>query len=103
MTAMAHRTQSRQASDPDAVVVGGGHNGLVAAILLADAGWDGVVCEAGDEPGGAARSAEVRGPGFVSDLFSAFYPLGVASTVLSRLDLSAHGLEWSHAPLVLAH
>ncbi|WP_181783227.1 FAD-dependent oxidoreductase, partial [Pseudonocardia pini] len=59
----------------DAVVVGAGHNGLVAANLLADAGWSVLVCEATDSPGGAVRSAEITAPGFVSDLFSAFYPL----------------------------
>ena len=40
----------------DAVVVGAGPNGLVAANLLADAGWDVEVLEATAEPGGAVRS-----------------------------------------------
>jgi phytoene dehydrogenase-like protein len=87
----------------DAVVVGAGHNGLVAATLLADAGWNVLVCEAAAEPGGAVRSAEVTAPGFVTDLGSGFYPLGAASSVLGGLDLAAHGLTWRHAPLVLAH
>ena len=43
----------------DAVVIGAGPNGLVAANALADAGWDVVVLEANDEVGGAVRSAEV--------------------------------------------
>jgi phytoene dehydrogenase-like protein len=38
----------------DAVVVGAGHNGLVAADLLADAGWQVLVLEATDQPGGAS-------------------------------------------------
>ncbi len=42
----------------DAVVIGAGPNGLVAANLLADAGWDVLVLEAEDEPGGAVRSGE---------------------------------------------
>ncbi|WP_422735738.1 phytoene desaturase family protein [Micromonospora sp. WMMD729] len=87
----------------DAVVVGAGHNGLVAANLLADAGWHVLVLEADDAPGGAVRSAEVLGPGFTTDLFSAFYPLGAASPVLRALDLERHGLRWSHAPVPLAH
>ena len=87
----------------DAVVIGAGPNGLVAANLLADRGWDVIVVEAGPEPGGACRSAEVTAPGFVSDLFSAFYPLGVASPVLRDLQLENHGLRWRHAPSVLAH
>ncbi|WP_107076292.1 NAD(P)/FAD-dependent oxidoreductase, partial [Micromonospora sp. MH33] len=87
----------------DAVVVGAGHNGLVAANLLADAGWHVLVLEADDAPGGAVRSAEVLGPGFTTDLFSAFYPLGAASPVLRALRLEEHGLRWSHAPAPLAH
>jgi phytoene dehydrogenase-like protein len=87
----------------DAVVIGAGHNGLVAANLLADAGWDVVVLEAQPEPGGAVRSAELTEPGFVHDTFSAFYPLAAASPVLRALDLEAHGLRWRRAPAVLAH
>lgn len=87
----------------DAVVIGAGHNGLVSGIILADQGWDVLVLESEDRPGGAVRSAETVGPGFVVDLFSAFYPLGVSSPVLAELDLQAHGLLWCDAPAVLAH
>ncbi|WP_235950375.1 phytoene desaturase family protein [Phycicoccus flavus] len=87
----------------DAVVVGAGPNGLVAAIALADAGWDVVLVEAEDEVGGAVRSAEVTAPGFVTDLFSAFYPLAAASPVIRDLDLGAHGLRWERAPSPVAH
>ncbi|MFC4147152.1 NAD(P)/FAD-dependent oxidoreductase [Micromonospora mangrovi] len=87
----------------DAVVIGAGHNGLVAANLLADAGWDVLVLEATQAPGGAVRSAEVTAPGYLSDLYSSFYPLGYASPVLRGLDLDRHGLTWTHAPDVLAH
>jgi len=87
----------------DAVVIGSGPNGLVAANLLADAGWDVLVLEAADSPGGAVRSATVTAPGFVSDLYSAFYPLAYASPVISALRLESYGLRWLHAPLVLAH
>lgn len=88
---------------PDAVIVGAGHNGLVAAIMLADAGWNVVVLEANDRAGGAIRSDRSLHPDFVTDWFSAFYPLGYASPVLSALDLDRHGLRWTHAPTVLAH
>jgi phytoene dehydrogenase-like protein len=87
----------------DAVVIGAGHNGLVAANTLADRGWSVVVLEAQDEPGGAVRSGEVTRPGFVSDLFSAFYPLGYVSPVLRRLDLEAHGLRWLRSEVAVAH
>lgn len=87
----------------DAVVIGAGPNGLVAANVLADAGWDVLVLEAQEEPGGAVKSAEVTAPGFVSDLFSSFYPLALGSPVLRDLALEQHGLRWRHAPSVLAH
>src|SRR3712207_1810942 len=87
----------------DAVVIGAGPNGLVGANLLADAGWDVLVLEAQDEVGGAARSGELVEPGFVSDLFSAFYPLGIASPHLRRLQLEEFGLEWLHAEAVVSH
>ena len=86
----------------DAVVIGGGHHGLVAAAVLADAGWDVCVLESTDTVGGAVRSAELH-PGFTADLFSAFYPLSVASPALRAMELEQHGLRWTHAPSVLAH
>ncbi|WCN05622.1 phytoene desaturase family protein [Streptomyces sp. M92] len=88
---------------PDAVVVGAGPNGLVAANLLADAGWSVEVLEEQPEPGGAVRHDSEVAPGFVHDLFSSFYPLAAASPVLAGLRLRDHGLRWAHAPHVLAH
>jgi phytoene dehydrogenase-like protein len=87
----------------DVVVIGAGHNGLVAANLLADVGWQVQVLEATGEAGGSVRTAELTVPGFRNDVFSAFYPLGVASPILRRLQLEEYGLEWVHAPLALAH
>jgi len=86
----------------DAVVIGAGHNGLVAAATLADAGWDVLVLEAQPDPGGAVRSAELI-PGYISDLYSAFYPMSVASPAIRALHLEDHGLRWSHAPAVVGH
>ncbi|WP_145811912.1 phytoene desaturase family protein [Kribbella amoyensis] len=82
----------------DAIVIGAGPNGLVAANLLADAGWDVLVLEANPEIGGAVRSAEDVTDGFVHDTFSSFYPLAAVSPTLRALDLGKWGLEWSHAP-----
>ena len=87
----------------DAVVVGAGPNGLVAANHLADAGWSVVVLEAQPTPGGAVRSDGEVHPGFVHDTFSAFYPLAAASRTMTSLDLEEHGLVWEHAPAVLGH
>jgi phytoene dehydrogenase-like protein len=87
----------------DAVVIGSGPNGLVAANVLADHGWRVLVLEAAGEPGGAVRTAEVTAPGFRNDLFSAFYPLAVKSPVMAALDLERWGLRWARSPLVLAN
>ncbi|MER6243704.1 phytoene desaturase family protein [Streptomyces griseorubiginosus] len=88
---------------PDAVVIGAGPNGLVAANVLADAGWAVEVLEEQPEPGGAVRHDRGVDPDFVNDLFSSFYPLAAASPVLASLRLHEHGLRWSHARSVLAH
>jgi phytoene dehydrogenase-like protein len=90
-------------SDFDAVVIGAGHNGLVAANKLAERGWRVLVLEAEDAPGGAVKSGEITEPGFVSDLFSAFYPLSVASPAIRSLELERHGLRWRRSPLAVAH
>jgi phytoene dehydrogenase-like protein len=90
-------------SQPDAVVIGAGPNGLVAANVLGDAGWSVLVLEANAEPGGAVRTAEVTAPGFRNDLFSSFYPMTAGSPVIAELELEQFGLEWTHASKVLAH
>ncbi len=87
----------------DAVVIGAGPNGLVAANVLADAGWDVLVIEAQPSPGGAVRSDRDVHPDFVHDTFSAFYPLAVSSRAMTSLRLEDHGLVWEHAPAVLGH
>ncbi len=87
----------------DAVVIGSGPNGLVAANHLADAGWSVLVLEAQPDIGGAVRSANDVHPDFVHDTFSAFYPLAAASPTIKSFHLEDHGLKWSHAPAVLGH
>jgi phytoene dehydrogenase-like protein len=75
----------------DVVVVGAGHNGLVAAAYLAKAGNRVTVLERSSETGGILRGHEVA-PGFVAP--------GVAHTVgrlrhsvIHDLKLEAHGFE----------
>jgi len=88
---------------PDAVVVGSGPNGLVAANILADRGLDVMVLEAQPDPGGAARSAELIEPGYRHDRFSTFHVLATVSPPFQSLQLERHGLRWARGPLALAH
>ena len=87
----------------DAVIIGSGPNGLVAANLLVDAGWSVVVLEEQDRPGGAVWSDDSVASGHVHDTFSSFYPLAAASPTIRGLGLEEHGLEWVQAPAVLGH
>jgi phytoene dehydrogenase-like protein len=90
-------------SATDAVVVGGGPNGLAAAIVLARAGRSVTVFEARDTVGGGCRSAELTLPGVVQDVCSAVHPLGRSSPLFRELGLRRHGLEWIEPPIQIAH
>ena len=81
----------------DVVVVGAGHNGLVAALELASQGYDTVVVEQSDRVGGAVGSGEVTVAGFVHDLYATNLNLFLASPVYRRraADLERHGLRFA--------
>jgi phytoene dehydrogenase-like protein len=87
----------------DAVVVGGGPNGLTAAALVARAGRSVELVEARDSIGGGCRSAELTLPGVLHDVCSAIHPLGRSSPVFRELRLDEHGLEWIEPPIQIAH
>jgi phytoene dehydrogenase-like protein len=84
-------------------VIGGGPNGLAAAIVLAQRGLQVEVFEAEPQPGGAARTLELTLPGFLHDFGSAVHPLAAGSPFFSSLPLARHGLDWIHSPCPLAH
>ncbi len=81
--------------DVDAVVIGSGPNGLVAAALLARGGWSVTVLERAAVAGGAVHSGELTVPGYVHDTYSAFYGLLHCSPVLAELGLD-RAVEWAH-------
>lgn len=89
----------------DVVVVGGGHNGLTAALYLADDDRDVVVLEQNATVGGAVRSAELTGDGHVHDIYSTNQNLFLDSEVYADFgdDLRAHGLEFSRSDAAFAN
>ncbi|MDT0346897.1 phytoene desaturase family protein [Streptomyces litchfieldiae] len=80
----------------DAVVVGSGHNALVAAACLARAGWGVAVLEGNDRPGGLVRTEELTLPGFRHDTYSSAHPLFTIGTAYAELgeELASFGLTY---------
>ncbi|MBV9292085.1 MAG: NAD(P)/FAD-dependent oxidoreductase [Frankiales bacterium] len=74
----------------DAIVVGGGHNGLVAAAYLAKAGLRTVVCEARHVVGGAAVTEQPFGPDFKVTSLSYVVSL-MPPRLVNDLRLVEHG------------
>ena len=75
------------------VVVGAGHNGLVAACYLAQAGREVLVVEQLDRPGGGSRTEETV-PGYRFDLHSAAHNIINMTDIPVELDLAGAGLDY---------
>src|SRR5687767_15386228 len=75
----------------DAIIIGGGHNGLTAAAYLARAGRKVLVLERRHVLGGAAVTEEVF-PGFRFSVCSYVVSL-LRPEIIRELDLPRHGLE----------
>ncbi len=83
----------------DIVVIGSGHNGLVAASYLAKAGQKVLVLEQNDWFGGGVVTSELVAPGFRHDWHSATHIIIQANPLILRDELgllSKHGLRYVH-------
>ncbi|HEU5417280.1 MAG TPA: NAD(P)/FAD-dependent oxidoreductase [Streptosporangiaceae bacterium] len=74
----------------DVIVVGGGHNGLIAAAYLARSGLSTLVCERREVVGGAAVSEHPFGPDFTVTSLSYVVSL-MPPDVVRDLQLTRHG------------
>ncbi len=81
----------------DAIVIGSGHNGLVAGVYLARAGWRVLVLERAQYAGGAVRSEELTRPGLIHDVFATNMNLFRGSPVAAELgaELERAGLAYA--------
>ena len=83
----------------DIIVIGGGHNGLVAAATLAQAGKRVLVVERRDTLGGAAATEEIF-PGFRVDTGATDAAL-FQDEIIRKLDLTRYGLAFRENPALL--
>jgi phytoene dehydrogenase-like protein len=75
----------------DAIIIGGGHNGLVNAAYLGRAGKRALVLERRDRVGGSAVTEEIF-PGYKFSILSYVVSL-LRPEIVRDLDLPSHGLE----------
>lgn len=80
------------------VIIGAGHNGLVAAAYLAKAGLRPIVLERRDEVGGCAATHEIH-PGFRLPTLS--HATAMRPWVLADLDVAAQGVRFATPPVAL--
>jgi phytoene dehydrogenase-like protein len=79
-------------ADHDAIVVGGGHNGLICAAYLARGGLDVLLVEARPTVGGCASTVSALGARV--NICSCDHTVFRTTPIVEELDLGSHGLTY---------
>lgn len=91
------KLQSRQVQpasrDPEVIIIGAGHNGLVCGTYLARAGLDVLVLEARGSPGGCASTVDAL-EGARVNVCNCDHSLVLATPILEELGLARFGLRY---------
>ncbi|MEH7415838.1 NAD(P)/FAD-dependent oxidoreductase [Neobacillus drentensis] len=85
----------------DVIIIGSGHNALIAAAYLTRAGRSVLILEKNDRPGGFLRTEELTLPGFKHDVYAAAHPLFTTGPAYAELreDLEKRGLRYLNTDL----
>ncbi|MCZ8516645.1 NAD(P)-binding protein [Paenibacillus filicis] len=85
----------------DVIMIGSGHNALIAAAYLTRSGRSLLVLEKNDRPGGFLRTEELTLPGFKHDVYAAAHPLLLTGPAYAdfREALEARGLRYINTEL----
>ena len=83
-------------NEPDAIIVGSGHNSLACASHMVAKGWTVLILEKAEIAGGAVKSGEYTSPGFIHDWATMNLSLFGGSAFFKKYqeELMSHGLEF---------
>jgi phytoene dehydrogenase-like protein len=81
-------------SDWDAIVIGGGPNGLMTGAYLASAGAKVIVVERRYEVGGGLATEEILFPGYYSNMHAIYHMMVDFMPVVQDFNLDRHAITW---------
>ncbi len=89
-------------SDYDAIIIGGGHNGLTLGSYLARSGLDVVVLERRHEEGGGLCTEELTLPGFLHNVHANYHTFVDLAPPVTDLEVRSHGVEYVRPEVQMA-